>query len=159
MPKQSAGLLAYRRQGDRVEFFLVHPGGPFWQKKDLGAWSIPKGEFADGEDPLEAARREFQEETGVIVPGPFTPLTPIKQRSGKTVYAWLSPADFDATRITSNTFTMEWPPRSGTLSEFPEVDRAEWLTLEAACERILEAQRPLLIEAGEILSTGGRSSR
>jgi predicted NUDIX family NTP pyrophosphohydrolase len=157
MPKQSAGLLTYRRQRDRVEFFLVHPGGPFWRKKDLGAWSIPKGEFADGEDPLKAARREFQEETGVIAPGPFTPLTPIQQRSGKTVYAWLTPADFDAARITSNTFTMEWPPRSGTLSEFPEVDRAEWFELEAACEKILEAQRPVLMEAVGILAADSKA--
>jgi predicted NUDIX family NTP pyrophosphohydrolase len=157
MPKQSAGLLAYRRQGDRLEFFLVHPGGPFWQNKDLGAWSIPKGEFVEGEDPLEAARREFQEETGVVAPGPFKSLTPIKQRSGKTVYAWLTPADFDATRITSNTFTMEWPPRSGKLGEFPEVDRAEWLEVEAACEKILEAQRPLLIEAAGNLAADSRA--
>jgi predicted NUDIX family NTP pyrophosphohydrolase len=157
MPKQSAGLLAYRRKSDRVEFFLIHPGGPFWQKEDLGAWSIPKGEFVEGEDPLEAARREFQEEAGVVAPGPFTPLMPVKQRSGKTVYTWLTPADFDATRITSNTFTMEWPPRSGKLSEFPEVDRAEWLELEAACEKILEAQRPLLIEAAGILAADSKA--
>jgi predicted NUDIX family NTP pyrophosphohydrolase len=156
MARQSAGLLAYRCTTGGTEFFLVHPGGPFWQNKDLGAWSIPKGEFSDDEDPLEAAKREFHEETGVAATGDFIPLKPIKQRGGKTVLAWLFVADFDASRITSNTFSMEWPPRSGKLKEFPEVDRAGWFTFEDAMEKILESQRPLLEEANARLEKGDR---
>jgi predicted NUDIX family NTP pyrophosphohydrolase len=144
MPKQSAGLLIYRRRNDRIEVFLVHPGGPFWQNKDAGAWSIPKGEFAPSEDPLEVAQRELHEETGFHVEGPFVPLDSVKQKSGKTVHAWTVEADFDADKIQSNTFSMEWPRRAGKLREFPEVDRAAWFDFDTASEKIIEAQRDLL---------------
>jgi predicted NUDIX family NTP pyrophosphohydrolase len=144
MAKQSAGLLIYRRRPAGIEVFLVHPGGPFWQKKDDGAWSIPKGEFTAEEDPLAAAQREFHEETGLQISGNFTPLPAVKQRGGKTVYAWQVEADFDTSKITSNTFSMEWPPRSGKQQEFPEVDRADWFDLESAALKINEGQRPLL---------------
>jgi len=117
--KQSAGLLMYRRRDGRMEVFLVHPGGPFWAKKDAAAWSIPKGEFAADEDPLAAAQREFAEETGLTPSGPFTALTPIKQTGGKIVQAWAVEGDCDPAAVRSNTFTMEWPPRSGRRQEFP----------------------------------------
>lgn len=152
MARQSAGLLVFRVRSGMLEFFLVHPGGPFWQNKDLGAWSIPKGEFAADEDPLAAAQREFQEETGFSVVGHFVPLKPIKQRGGKLVCAWLVEGDVDAARVASNTFSMEWPPRSGKLKQFAEVDRAEWLSLDVAREKILESQRPLLDEAVALLA-------
>jgi predicted NUDIX family NTP pyrophosphohydrolase len=144
MAKQSAGLLVYRKRDDKIEVLLVHPGGPFWKNKDSGAWSIPKGEFATGEDPLDVAKREFQEETGQSIDGSFQPLAPIKQRGGKTVYAWAVEADLDVTHVKSNTFTIEWPPRSGKQQEFPEVDRAEWFSLDAAAEKINDGQRELL---------------
>jgi predicted NUDIX family NTP pyrophosphohydrolase len=144
MPKQSAGLLVYRKRGKRLEVFLVHPGGPFWQNKDAGAWSIPKGEFAGGEDSLEVAKREFQEETGMPIEGPFTALESIKQRSGKTVHAWLVEADIDVSQVKSNTFSLEWPPRSGKMQEFPEVDRGEWFEIDAAMEKVNGRQRALL---------------
>ncbi|MGH7945284.1 MAG: NUDIX domain-containing protein, partial [Opitutaceae bacterium] len=130
MPKQSAGLLVYRLHEGALEVFLVHPGGPFWTKKDAGAWSIPKGEFASDENPLDAARREFTEETGVVVTGPFAPLGTIRQSGGKTVHAFVAEADFDAAKIVSNAFKMEWPPRTGRFAEFPEVDRAAWCSLD-----------------------------
>jgi predicted NUDIX family NTP pyrophosphohydrolase len=129
---------------------LVHPGGPFWQKKDVGAWTIPKGEFAAGEDPLDAARREFHEETGREVAGPFTPLTPVKQPGGKTVHAWAVEGDFDPRALTSNTFSLEWPPRSGRRQEFPEVDRAAWFDLEEAKRRINRGQVVLLYELEQL---------
>ena len=144
MPKQSAGLLMYRRKDDRVEFFLVHPGGPFWAKKDHGAWTIPKGEYADGEDPLAAARREFEEETGFSASGDFTDLGTIKQTGGKLVSVWAFEGDCDPTALASNPFQMEWPPRSGRLAEFPEVDRGAWFSLAEASERILASQQPIL---------------
>jgi predicted NUDIX family NTP pyrophosphohydrolase len=144
MAKQSAGLLVYRKRDDKIEVLLVHPGGPFWKNKDSGAWSIPKGEFATGEDPLDVAKREFQEETGQSIDGSFQPLAPIKQRGGKTVYAWAVEADLDVTHVKSNTFTIEWPPRSGKQQEFPEVDRAEWFSLDAAAEKINDGQREML---------------
>ena len=146
MGKQSAGLLIYRKRLAGTEVFLVHPGGPFWQNKDTGAWSIPKGESAAGDDPLETAQREFREETGMEATGPFVPLQPIKQRGGKVVHAWLCEGNFDATRVKSNSFTIEWPRDSGQLKEFPEVDRAAWFTLETAKEKLLESQLPLLDE-------------
>lgn len=151
MPKHSAGLLLYRRREGILEVFLVHPGGPFWAKKDLGAWSIPKGEYTPGEDPLEAARREFAEETGCSAEGPFIPLTPLKQPSGKIISAWAVEGDCDAAKIRSNTFTLEWPPRSGKQQEFPEVDRAGWFTLEAAKEKIIKSQVGFLEELARIL--------
>jgi predicted NUDIX family NTP pyrophosphohydrolase len=152
MPRQSAGLLVYRIQNGTLEVFLVHPGGPFWAKKDVGAWSIPKGEFAADEEPLAAARREFTEETGIEIDGPFAELGTIRQSGGKTVHAFVAPADFDAAAVVSNTFRLEWPPRSGRFVEFPEVDRAGWFGLEAAAERINPAQAALLTRLREALS-------
>jgi predicted NUDIX family NTP pyrophosphohydrolase len=144
MPKQSAGLLVHRRHGAALEVFLVHPGGPFWAKKDAGAWSIPKGEFAADEDALAAARREFTEETGIVVDEPFASLGTIRQSGGKTIHGFSASADFDADTIVSNTFRLEWPPRSGRFAEFPEVDRAGWFSLEAAAAKINPAQAEFL---------------
>jgi predicted NUDIX family NTP pyrophosphohydrolase len=151
MPKHSAGLLLYRRRGGVLEVFLVHPGGPFWAKKDLGAWSLPKGEFAPGEDALAAARREFQEETGFPTEGEFLPLTPRKQPSGKVIQAWAFEGDCDPGSIKSNTFTLEWPPRSGNIKKFPEIDRAGWFTLAEARVKIIPGQAGFLEELEEIL--------
>jgi predicted NUDIX family NTP pyrophosphohydrolase len=151
MAKESAGLLVYRRRASGLEVFLVHPGGPFWRNKDDGAWSIPKGELTAGEEPLAAAQREFQEETGFPIARPFTPLHSIKQRGGKIVHAWLVEADFDASQVKSNTFIIEWPPRSGKQQEFPEVDRAEWFDLETATRKINEGQRGLLQQIAAII--------
>jgi predicted NUDIX family NTP pyrophosphohydrolase len=146
MAKISAGLLLYRTQNGAFEFLLVHPGGPFWKNKDDGAWTIPKGEIGDNEDPLAAAIREFEEELGFKPIGPFTQLTPIKQKGGKLVHAWAFEGNCDPTQIKSNTFSMEWPPRSGQQTEFPEVDRAEFFNLELARNKINEAQISLLEE-------------
>ena len=143
--KQSAGLLVYRETDAGVEVFLVHPGGPFFARKDDGVWSIPKGEF-DDEDPLTAARREFEEEIGQRIAGDFFELTPIKQKGGKIVYAWAVEADIDADSIKSNTFEMEWPPRSGKTARFPEVDRAAWFDPETAKQKINPAQAALITE-------------
>jgi predicted NUDIX family NTP pyrophosphohydrolase len=144
MPKRSAGLLMYRRRGDRVEVLLAHPGGPFWAKKDLGAWSIPKGELDSDEDPLLAAQREFEEETGVVPAGSFIALGEAKQAGGKIVAAWAVEGDCDVSGLKSNTFSMEWPPRSGRMAEFPEVDRWEWFSLDEAREKILAGQKIFL---------------
>lgn len=144
MPKKSAGLLLYRQSGKSVEVFLVHPGGPFWIRKDDGAWSIPKGEFADGEDTLEAAKREFKEETGFDVEGEFEAMLPIKQSGGKLVYAWAVQGDMDASAIRSNSFSMEWPPGSGQIQDFPEVDRGSWFDLNSAKRKILKSQLEFL---------------
>jgi predicted NUDIX family NTP pyrophosphohydrolase len=152
MAKQSAGLLMYRRREGGLEVFLVHPGGPLWARKDLGAWSIPKGLIDSDEDALAAARREFTEETGFTAEGQFTPLTPIKQAGGKIVQAWAVEGDCDPSAIRSNTFKMEWPPRSGKWPEFPEVDRAAWLTVEQARLKILKGQQGLLDQLLLILS-------
>jgi predicted NUDIX family NTP pyrophosphohydrolase len=146
MTKQSAGLLLFRRKAAGMEVFLVHPGGPFWAKKDQGAWSIPKGEFEAGEDALATARREFEEETGQAIEGKFIALTPCRQRSGKIVHAWAVEADLDADAIRSNTFEIEWPPRSGRKQAFPEVDRAAWFDLDEARARMLPGQVPMLDE-------------
>ena len=151
MPKQSAGLLMTRRRNGVDEFLLVHPGGPLWVKKDLGAWSIPKGEHAPDEDTLAAARREFEEETGASAEGPFVELTPVRLPSGKRVTAWIFSGDLDPDTIRSNRFTMEWPPRSGKRQEFPEVDRAAWFDLEEARRRINPSQAPILEEAARKL--------
>jgi len=156
MAKQSAGLLLYRFHEGTLEVFLVHPGGPFWAKKDLGAWSIPKGEIDEGEDPLEAARREFEEETGFRPEGMFRELTPVKQRSGKIVHTWAVEGDCDSAAIRSNTFSMEWPPRSGRQQEFPEVDRAGWFSIPEAREKILDGQRALLAQVELILQQEGK---
>src|SRR5476651_2195602 len=143
MPKQSAGILLYRKTTSGPEFFLVHPGGPFFRNKDDGAWSIPKGEFTDEEDALTAAKREFEEETGSAIDGHFIPLTPVKLKSGKTVQAWAVESNIDHTQITSNTFTIEWPPKSGKMQAFPEVDRAGWFGYDAAIIKINAAQTGL----------------
>jgi predicted NUDIX family NTP pyrophosphohydrolase len=146
MAKQSAGLLLYRFREGALEVFLVHPGGPFWAKKDLGVWSIPKGEMDEGEELLDAARREFEEETGFRPEGSFRELTPVRQRSGKIVHAWVVEGNCDPTAIRSNTITIEWPPRSGRQLEIPEVDRGGWFAIDNAEEKILEGQRGLLDE-------------
>lgn len=145
MPKHSAGLLLHRTRDGVGEVFLVHPGGPFWARKDDGAWSIPKGEFAADEEPLAAAQRELKEETGFTVPGPFTPLGTVKLRGGKIVHAFAALApDLDPTRIVSNTFQLEWPPRSGKQATFPEVDRAAWFDVATAAVKINAGQKELL---------------
>lgn len=150
--KTSAGILLYRRNGEDVEVFLVHPGGPFWAKKDEGAWSIPKGEFEEScEDALACAKREFEEETGFPVDGEFRALTPVKQSGGKTVHAWAVEGDIDASMLRSNFFSMEWPPRSGKREEFPEVDRGEWFTMPVAVRKILPGQAPFLAELARLL--------
>ena len=149
--KESAGIVLYRYRDSRLEIFLVHPGGPFWKNKDSGAWSIPKGEFEPGEDPLKAARREFHEETGFLVDGSFNLLTPVRQAGGKVVHAWAVQGDCEAESIRSNSFTVEWPPRSGQRKEFLEVDRAGWFSLELAREKILKGQLMLLDELQRIL--------
>ena len=146
MRQQSSGLLLYRRRPGGLEVLLVHPGGPFWSRKDFGAWSIPKGGHEAGETPLDAARREFREETGFSVEGPFLPLTPVRQAGGKVVSAWAVEGDLDATAVHSTTFKMEWPPKSGREQEFPEVDRAAWFPLDVAAQKILAGQRPLIEE-------------
>jgi predicted NUDIX family NTP pyrophosphohydrolase len=141
LAKTSAGVLLFRRSRGGLEILLVHPGGPFWARKDDGAWSIPKGEVAEGEDPLDAAKRELKEETGIVVGGDYVPLDPIRQPSGKLVRAWAVEGDCDPTDVTSMTFEMEWPPRSGLRREFPEVDRAEWFPLASARQKMLKGQR------------------
>jgi predicted NUDIX family NTP pyrophosphohydrolase len=155
MTKTSAGVLLYRWREGRPEVFLVHPGGPFWARKDAGAWSIPKGEFAADEDPLFAARREFAEETGLTVDGEFLALTPIRQKGGKVVHGFALEGDCDPTAIRSNSFTIEWPPRSGRQRAFPEVDRAGWFGLAEARRKILESQADLLKELELLLRRRG----
>jgi predicted NUDIX family NTP pyrophosphohydrolase len=140
MPKRSAGLLMFRRKKNGVEVFLVHPGGPFWSGKDAGAWTVPKGEYVDGEEPLDAARREFHEETGFESKREFLDLGTVKQASGKVVSAWAFEGDCDPSELTSNLCTVEWPPRSGRTLEIPEVDRGAWFTLPAARMAILKSQ-------------------
>ena len=148
MPKRSAGVLLFRRVGSEIEVLLAHPGGPFWKNKDEGAWSIPKGEYADNEDPLAAAKREFAEETGLTPSGDFVPLGEIRQPGGKVVTAWALEEDleesFHPAQLHSNTFSMVWPPRSGKLQEFPEIDRAEWFPLDVAQRKILRGQAEFL---------------
>jgi predicted NUDIX family NTP pyrophosphohydrolase len=157
MPKLSAGLLIFRRRDDRVEVLLVHPGGPFWANKDDGAWSLPKGEYTGPEDPLEAAKREFLEETGFMARGTFFPLGEARQPGGKRVTAWALEMEIDASAIRSNTFSLEWPPKSGKLREFPEVDRALWFTLPEARMKILKGQVYFLEKLNERLGTIARS--
>ena len=137
---RSAGILLFRRGERGLEVLLVHPGGPFWANRDSGAWSIPKGEFGEGEPALDAARREFAEETGLAAAGDFIPLTPLRQRSGKIVDAWALEGDCDAAALRSNLFSMEWPPRSGRTREFPEADRAAWVTVDEARSKLLPGQ-------------------
>lgn len=155
MAKKSAGLLIYRDRddGSGIEILLVHPGGPFWRNKDEGAWTIPKGEFASDEDPLEAAKREFKEETGSDPPnGRYIPLTPIKQKNKKLVHAWAVKGDFDPATLKSNMFQTEWPPKSGRMQEFPETDRAQWFVPEAAKGKMLSGQEALVDELLQRLS-------
>jgi predicted NUDIX family NTP pyrophosphohydrolase len=151
MAKISAGLLLYRVRQGSLEVFLVHPGGPFWAKKEAGAWSIPKGEPVAGEALLAAAQREFREETGLGIAGDFRTLTPVRQPSGKVVHAWAVEADCDAAAIRSNSFEMEWPPHSGRTQAFPEVDRAAWLDLPTARTKITKGQLGLLDQLERLL--------
>jgi len=152
MPKVSAGILLYRKKDDVPEVFLVHPGGPFWAGKDLGAWSIPKGLPEKGEDLLAAAQREFQEETGFSLSGKFIPLSPVTAYRGKEIHAWAVEGDADPGKMSSNTFTMEWPPKSGKQQEFPEADRAGWFTIEEAKKKINKGQVRLLEELVKVLA-------
>ena len=154
MHKTSAGILPYRKKASQFEVLLVHPGGPFWAKKDIGAWSIAKGEYEESEDAFQAALREFEEETGHTPIGPFLRLTQRRQPSGKLVDAWATETDWDPSKLASNRFSMEWPKGSGKVQDFPEVDRAEWFTFSEASRRILPGQRGFLEELFEKL-TGG----
>lgn len=154
MPKRSAGLLMYRRSGATLAVLLVHPGGPFWARKDLGAWSIPKGEYAAHEDPLTVARREFAEETGARPRGAFHPLGDVVQAGGKRVSAWAVEGDFDPAALVSNTFEAEWPPRSGRRRSFPEVDRAEWFSPDEARQKINAGQRAFIDRLVELVRNG-----
>lgn len=151
MPKHSAGLLMYRLRDGVLEVFLVHPGGPFWAKKDLGSWTIPKGEYEPDETAMEAARREFAEETGCAFQADLLPLTPLRQPSGKLIAAWAFQGDCDPESSRSNTFSLEWPPGSGRQQEFPEVDRTGWFSLEEAKEKITQGQVGFLDELQQIL--------
>jgi predicted NUDIX family NTP pyrophosphohydrolase len=148
--KTSAGILLYRKQGTQLEVFLVHPGGPFWAKKDDASWSIPKGEYEGDADALEAAKREFTEETSFSAAGAFVPLTPLSQPSGKVISAWAVAGDVDAGKLRSNMFWMEWPPKSGKQQEFPEVDRGEWFDLQSARRKLVPGQVPFLTELESI---------
>lgn len=157
MPKLSAGLLPYRWQGEWLEVFLVHPGGPFWALKDEGAWSIAKGEHDAGTDPWDAALREWEEEVGAVAPtGQATLLGKFRQPSGKQITGYAIAADFEIDKVRSNTFTMEWPPRSGIVGEFPEVDRGEWMTLEVARQKLISGQQPFLDRLEQLVGTTNR---
>lgn len=153
MAKESAGLLLFREVAGSPEVLLVHPGGPYWSRKDDGAWSIPKGELAEGEDGLAAARRELEEETGGRADGEAFPLAPLRQPGGKLVQAWAVRGDFDPNLLRSNSFTLEWPPKSGRMQQFPEVDRAGWFTLEGARKKILKGQAGFLDQLQELLGS------
>ncbi|HEX2532228.1 MAG TPA: NUDIX domain-containing protein [Chitinophagaceae bacterium] len=153
MPRKSAGILLYRIR-EEPEYFLVHPGGPFWAGRETGAWTIPKGEFGPGEEPLAAALREFREETGFSPSGPFVALQPIRQKAGKLVFAWAAGGDLDAAAIRSNTMRMEWPYRSGKWITIPEVDKGGWFRLEEAMEKINPAQAALVDELAQRLADG-----
>lgn len=157
MAKRSAGLLLYRRGKGRTEVFLVHPGGPFWKNKDEGAWSIPKGELESDEEPLDAAKREFHEETGFTASGEFAPLQPVRQPSGKIIHAWALEADLDADAVQGNSFSMKWPGGSGQMVQVPEIDRAAWFTIQAARRKLVKGQRPLLDQLQKAVLTRSRS--
>ena len=154
MAARSAGIIVYRKRAETIEVLLVHPGGPFWSNRDSGAWSIPKGEYSDDEDAEAAARREFEEETGWTITSDLLPLGEIRQKAGKTVTAFAAEGDFDTASLDSNRFEIEWPPKSGRIAAFPEVDRAGWFALDEAREKIIEGQRPLL-DRLEALVGGG----
>ena len=151
MAKKSAGILMYRFCGDTLQVFLVHPGGPFWANKDRAAWSIPKGEFDDNEDPFEAAKREFKEETGIGVEGDFFDLGQVKQSGGKRIFVWAIEGDLDPTEIVSNSFEMEWPPKSKKYQRFPEVDKAAWICAGEARAKLHKGQVPLIDRLVETL--------
>ena len=151
--RQSAGILLYRGTSSSLEVLLVHPGGPFWARRDEGAWTIPKGEFADDESPLDAARREFREETGADVAGPFHALPPVRLAGGKRVHAFAARGDFDPSALVSNTFSLEWPPRSGRMRAFPEVDKAQWFAIDEARSKVHPAQTPWLGEVMKLWAT------
>jgi predicted NUDIX family NTP pyrophosphohydrolase len=153
MAKVSAGLIMYRFRSGRLQVLLVHPGGPYWKKKDAGAWTIPKGEPGTDEELLAVAQREFTEETGLVPRAPYTPLTPIKQRAGKAVHAWAFEGDCDPETIRSNTFNLEWPPRSGKTQAFPEVDRAAFFDVAEAKQKINVTQAALLTELERVIGT------
>jgi len=150
--KTSAGILLYRNTNELPEVFLVHPGGPFWKNKDLGAWSIPKGEYTLGENPLDCAKREFEEETGHKIEGYFIPLDAVKQAGGKTVYAWAVEGNIDAEKIVSNTILIPWPPKSGRFLEIPEVDKGAWFELNEAKSKIIPAQSAFIVQLEALLS-------
>jgi predicted NUDIX family NTP pyrophosphohydrolase len=144
LPKQAAGILLYRQTARGLEVLLAHPGGPLWARKDLGSWTIPKGQFEDEESALEAAKREFAEEMGSPAAGEFVELGSIRQPSGKIVHAFAAESDFDVTTVRSNLFTLEWPPRSGKVGRFPEIDRAQWFSIDEARQKILKGQEPFV---------------
>jgi len=152
MNKQSAGILVYRFQAKELQVFLVHPGGPFWKNKDVGAWSVPKGEFLADENPLSAAKREFTEETSQQIDGDFMELSAVKLKSGKTVYAWAVEGDVDEANVVSNTFMFEWPPKSGKMIEIPEVDKGGWFDITTAKVKINPAQIPLIDELVKLIN-------
>ena len=150
-PKRSAGILLFRRSGSEIEVLLAHPGGPLWKNKDEGAWTIPKGEYGDAEEPLAAAKREFAEETGLTPSGEFIPLGEVRQPAGKIVSIWALEGDFDARHLHSNIFAIPWPPNSGKWQEFPEIDRAEWFSLKIARAKILKGQAAVLDRLAQYL--------
>jgi predicted NUDIX family NTP pyrophosphohydrolase len=158
MPKRSAGLLLFRRS-NRLDLFLVHPGGPFWARKDDGAWSLPKGEYSADEDALLAAKREFQEETGISVDGDFLPLGELRQPGGKLITAWAMEKDVDPALVKSNLFSMEWPPKSGKTQEFPEVDRAAWFPVSEARTKLLKGQVAFIDRLAKKLGITGEDNR
>jgi len=149
--KTSAGLLVYKKENEEILFFIAHPGGPFWKNKDVGAWSIPKGEFTSDENAFDAAIREFKEETGIVPKGNFIELTPVKLKSGKMIYAWAVEDGIDADTITSNEFAFEWPPKSGKMIMIPEIDRCRWFGKEEVLEKLNVAQNAFVIELLDIL--------
>lgn len=151
--KKSAGLLLFKKSKEGLLYFLVHPGGPFWKNKDLGSWSIPKGEMSDDEDALERAKIEFHEETGQEIAGEFIPLSAIQQKGGKIVYAWAVEGDIDLSSLSSNTFDLEWPPKSGKILQVPEVDQWEWFTLNESKSKINPAQVSFLLEVQKLLES------
>ena len=150
--RRSAGILVYRRRDGAAQVLLVHPGGPFWARRDAGAWTIPKGELRPGEAPLACARREFAEETGATIDGDFVPLRTVRQAGGKEVSAFAVEGDFDPATLASGTFSVEWPPRSGRFASFPEVDRAQWFTLDEAAAKINAAQAAWLADVATLAS-------
>src|SRR5687768_6370115 len=154
MKKKSAGILLFRFKNNSLQVLLAHPGGPFWAKKDLQSWSIPKGEFDDDEEPLAAALRELEEETGIKAEGDFFEFTPVKQKSGKVVYAWAVQQDADTSTVKSNVFEMEWPPKSGKMQSFPEVDKMEWFDMAEAEQKIIQGQKPILDELQLLVGSG-----